>query len=119
MPDAPAPSPEDLAALSAAGWTLAPDGKAIRKVWAFRGFSDAWGFMTRAALAAEKLNHHPDWANRFNIVDVTLTTHATGGLSTLDVTLARRLDKLAGGAEVRPAPGDARSACENRPRQES
>jgi len=116
MPDAPAPSPEDLAALTGAGWTLVAGGGAIRKVWAFRGFSDAWGFMARAALAAEKLNHHPDWANRFNIVDVTLTTHATGGLSTLDVALARRLDRLAGGAEVRPDPDKAPSACESRPR---
>ena len=52
--------------------------------------------MSRAALAAEKLNHHPEWSNVYNVVDVTLTTHACGGLSALDLDLARRLDKLAG-----------------------
>ncbi len=56
--------------------------------------------MSRAALAAEKLNHHPDWSNSYNVVDVTLTTHACDGLSPLDLDLARRLDKLAGAAEV-------------------
>ena len=57
--------------------------------------------MSRAALAAEKLNHHPEWSNVYNVVDVTLTTHSCGGLSALDLDLARRLDKLAGaGVEV-------------------
>ena len=56
--------------------------------------------MSRAALAAEKLNHHPEWTNVYNVVDVTLTTHACDGLSRLDLDLARRLDKLAGAAEV-------------------
>ena len=56
--------------------------------------------MSRAALAAEKLNHHPEWTNRFNIVDVTLITHDCGGLSALDVSLARIMDKVAGEATV-------------------
>ncbi|MFO1142210.1 MAG: 4a-hydroxytetrahydrobiopterin dehydratase [Amaricoccus sp.] len=90
-----------LPALGEAGWGGVPERDAIRKIWKFRSFSEAWGFMARAALAAEKLNHHPEWTNVYNVVDVTLTTHACDGLSGLDVELARRMDKLAGsGAEV-------------------
>lgn len=90
-----------LPALGLTGWAAAPGGSdAIRKVWAFRTFSEAWAFMSRAALAAEKANHHPDWTNRFNIVDVTLTTHDCDGLSQLDLDLARKLDRYAGTAEV-------------------
>lgn len=86
----------DLPALGAAGWGANPDRDAIRKIWKFRSFSEAWGFMSRAALVAEKMNHHPEWTNVYNVVDVTLTTHSCDGLSALDVDLARRLDKLAG-----------------------
>ncbi len=89
-----------LPALGATGWGANPDRDAIRKIWKFRSFSEAWGFMTRAALAAEKMNHHPEWTNVYNVVDVTLTTHACDGLSQLDIDLARRLDKLAGDAAV-------------------
>ena len=89
-----------LPALGEAGWNGVPERDAIRKIWKFKGFSEAWGFMSRAALAAEKLNHHPEWLNAYNVVDVTLTTHSCDGLSALDLELARRLDKLAGAAEV-------------------
>ena len=89
-----------LPALGEAGWGGVPERDGIRKIWKFKSFSEAWGFMSRAALAAEKLNHHPEWSNVYNVVDVTLTTHACDGLSRLDLDLARRLDKLAGGAEV-------------------
>ena len=83
------------------GWALAGDGLSISRTFVFKNFSEAFGFMTRAALAAEKLNHHPEWSNVYNVVDVTLTTHSCGGLSALDLDLARRLDKLAGaGVEV-------------------
>jgi 4a-hydroxytetrahydrobiopterin dehydratase len=78
-----------------------PGRDAIRKVWKFKNFSEAWGFMTRAALAAERLNHHPEWTNRFNVVDVTLITHDCNGLSALDTQLARIMDKTAGEATVR------------------
>lgn len=88
----------DLAALASQGWRAVPGRDAIRKIWKFRNFSEAWGFMTRAALAAEKLNHHPEWMNKYNIVDVTLTTHDVQGLTRLDLTLAQRLDRLAGPA---------------------
>lgn len=90
----------DLPALGAAGWGAVPDRDALRKIWKFRSFSEAWGFMSRVALAAEKLDHHPEWLNVYNVVDVTLTTHACGGLSRLDLELARRMDRLAGAAEV-------------------
>ena len=91
---------ELLPALGAGGWGAVPERDAIRKIWKFKSFSEAWGFMSRAALAAEKLNHHPEWTNIYNTVDATLTTHDCGGLSALDLTLALRMDRLAGEAEV-------------------
>lgn len=96
----------DLPTLGETGWNAAEGRDAIRKIWKFRSFSEAWGFMSRAALQAEKLNHHPEWSNIYNVVDVTLTTHDCGGLSALDVTLAKRMDKLAGTAEVQRDHGE-------------
>lgn len=84
-----------LAALQEAGWQVSPDGKAIRKTYVFANFVEAFGFMTRAALWAEKLNHHPEWRNVYKTVEVVLTTHDTGGLTELDLRLAARMDKLA------------------------
>jgi 4a-hydroxytetrahydrobiopterin dehydratase len=89
-----------LPALGETGWAAVPGRDAIRKVWKFRNFSEAWGFMTRAALVAEKLNHHPEWSNTYNVVDVTLSTHDCHGLSALDVEMARKMDTLAGEAAV-------------------
>ncbi len=89
-----------LPALGETGWGAVAGRDAIRKVWKFRSFSEAWGFMSRVALAAEKANHHPEWSNRYNIVDVTLITHDCDGLSALDMDLARKMDRFAGGAEV-------------------
>lgn len=87
---------EALAALTAAGWA-APQGRdAIAKTYKFKSFVEAFGFMTKAALQAEKMNHHPEWFNVYNRVEVTLTTHDAGGLSELDVILAETMDKLAG-----------------------
>ena len=91
-------SPQDrataLPALGETGWGAVPDRDALRKVWKFKSFSEAWGFMSRAALIAETLNHHPEWRNVYNVVDVTLTTHDCHGLSALDIILAERLDRL-------------------------
>lgn len=81
--------------LGATGWSAVEGRDAIRKVWKFKSFSEAWGFMSRAALQAEKLNHHPEWSNVYNVVDVTLTTHAAKGLTDLDLDLARRMDRIA------------------------
>lgn len=85
-----------LPALGESGWAAVPGRDAIRKIWHFRTFSEAWGFMARVALLAEKLNHHPEWTNVYNVVDVTLTTHSCEGLSALDLDLARRMDRIAG-----------------------
>ncbi len=84
-----------LPALGDTGWGAVPDRDAIRKVWKFKSFIEAWGFMSRTALIAEKLNHHPEWSNVYNMVDVTLTTHDCQGLSQLDLDLATRMDRLA------------------------
>ena len=89
-----------LPALGEMGWGAVPDRDAIRKVWKFKSFIEAWGFMSRAALIAEKLNHHPEWSNVYNMVDVTLTTHDCQGLSQLDLDLATRMDRLAPDATI-------------------
>lgn len=68
---------------------------AIRKVFMFSDFVEAWGFMSRVALVAEKMDHHPEWFNVYNKVDVTLSTHDCKGLSTLDFTLADAMEKNA------------------------
>ncbi len=78
------------------GWTLDENRDAIMKTFKFKDFTEAFGFMTRAAIWAEKWNHHPEWSNVYNTVNVTLTTHDVDGLSALDVKLARKFDGLAG-----------------------
>ncbi|GAA0297927.1 4a-hydroxytetrahydrobiopterin dehydratase [Rhodovulum strictum] len=84
-----------LAPLLAAGWALAEGWDAIEKTYEFRNFIEAFGFMARVALWAEKLDHHPEWRNVYCRVEVVLTTHDAGGLSARDVELARRMDALA------------------------
>ena len=78
------------------GWRLADDRDAIQKTFKFKDFREAFGFMARAALVAEKMDHHPEWANVWNRVDVTLSTHSAGGLTDLDLELAEAMDKIAG-----------------------
>jgi 4a-hydroxytetrahydrobiopterin dehydratase len=95
-----------LPPLDQTGWAAVPGRDAIRKIWKFRTFSEAWGFMARAALAAEALNHHPEWSNTYNVVDVTLSTHDCHGLSALDIDLARRMDAIAGAAAVQRDHGE-------------
>lgn len=80
------------------GWALAKDGRAIARTFIFRNFSEAFGFMTRAALAAEKLDHHPEWFNVYKKVEVTLSTHDAGGLTELDFKLAAKMNRFAGEA---------------------
>lgn len=77
------------------GWRIDRDGAAISKKFVFADFSEAFAFMTRTAMAAEVLDHHPEWSNVYKTVEVTLTTHATGGLSRLDFELAGRMDGFA------------------------
>jgi 4a-hydroxytetrahydrobiopterin dehydratase len=87
----------DEALAEIAGWTLARDGAAISRTFTFRNFSEAFAFMTRCALAAEKMDHHPDWSNVYKTVDVTLNTHDAGGLTALDFELAKKMDRYFGG----------------------
>jgi 4a-hydroxytetrahydrobiopterin dehydratase len=81
-----------------AGWSEVDGRDAITRTFTFKDFNAAFGFMTRAALVAEKLDHHPEWFNVYKTVAVTLSTHDAGGLTGLDVTLAKAMDRLAGGA---------------------
>ena len=79
-----------------AGWSMVDGRDAITKEFVFANFIEAFGFMSRAALVAEKMGHHPEWFNVYKTVTVTLSTHDVGGLSELDVKLAKRMDALAG-----------------------
>ena len=83
-----------LEPLFASGWQLLEERDAISKTFNFRDFTEAFGWMAQVALAAEKHDHHPEWFNVYNRVDVTLTTHDAGGLSELDVTLAHLVDGI-------------------------
>ncbi|MEM7731179.1 MAG: 4a-hydroxytetrahydrobiopterin dehydratase [Pseudomonadota bacterium] len=83
-----------LAELTACGWELVEGRDAIHKTYQFKNFIEAWGFMSRAAIWAEKLNHHPEWSNVYKTVEVTLTTHDVDGLSDLDAKLAAKMDTL-------------------------
>ncbi|WP_435418334.1 4a-hydroxytetrahydrobiopterin dehydratase [Parerythrobacter aurantius] len=76
-------------------WSLARDGKAIERTFLFADFSEAWGFMNRVALLAEKADHHPEWFNVYNRVEITLTTHDAGGLSQRDVEMVAAIAALA------------------------
>jgi 4a-hydroxytetrahydrobiopterin dehydratase len=79
------------------GWSVIPGRDAIRRKFEFRDFNQAFGFMVRAALIAEKMDHHPEWSNVYRTVEVTLSTHDAGGLTELDIKLATEMDRLAGG----------------------
>jgi 4a-hydroxytetrahydrobiopterin dehydratase len=83
-----------LAKLS--GWSEAAGRDAITKKFVFKDFNEAFGFMTRAALVAEKMDHHPEWFNVYKTVEVTLSTHDAGGLTALDVKLAEAMNAIAG-----------------------
>ena len=76
------------------GWEMVEGRDAIKKTFEFKNFVDTFGFMTRVAILAEKADHHPEWSNVYNRVDIVLTTHDAGGLSQRDVDLARAIDAL-------------------------
>lgn len=76
------------------GWSEANAGKEIRKVFEFKDFKQAFGFMSQAALKAEQMDHHPEWSNVYNKVDVTLSTHDAGGVTELDIQLAAFMDNV-------------------------
>ena len=77
-------------------WHEVAGRDAIARKFVFKDFNEAFGFMARSALVAEKLDHHPEWSNVYKTVDVTLSTHDAGGLTELDIKLAEAMDKLAG-----------------------
>ena len=84
----------DLALVDLQGWQRDETGKAIVRTFRFADFSQAFGFMARAALAAEKLDHHPECSDVYNKVTVRLTTHGSGGITELDISLATRMNAL-------------------------
>ena len=86
----------DKAMAELEGWSLAGDGLSISRTFTFKNFSEAFAFMTRSALAAEKLDHHPEWSNVYKTVEVRLNTHDAGGLTALDFDLAKRMNRYAG-----------------------
>lgn len=77
------------------GWSEAKGRDAIVKTFQFKSFSQAWGWMSRVALLAEKMDHHPEWVNVYGRVDVTLSTHSAGGVTEKDIALARKMDAFA------------------------
>ena len=77
-------------------WAVVPGRDAIQRSFKFADFNAAFGFMTRAALVAEKLDHHPEWSNVYNRVDVVLSTHDAGGLTERDIKLAEAMNRIAG-----------------------
>ncbi len=79
-----------------AGWSEVGGRDAITKTFVFKDFNQAFGFMTRAALVAEKMDHHPEWFNVYKKVEVTLSTHDAGGVTERDIRLAEAMDKIAG-----------------------
>ena len=78
------------------GWTVVEGRDAIRRAFKFADFSAAWGFMNRVALLAEKQDHHPEWSNVYNRVEIVLSTHDSGGLTGRDVKLAEAIDAVVG-----------------------
>lgn len=77
-------------------WSVSADGKAIERKFSFADFNAAFAFMTRVAMQAEKMDHHPEWLNVWRKVDVRLTTHDRGGITALDIELAKFMDRAAG-----------------------
>jgi len=83
-----------LGALS--GWTEIPGREAIGKTFTFKNFNEAFGFMSRVALVAEKMDHHPEWCNVYKTVEVVLATHDAGGVTARDIDLAKKMNAIAG-----------------------
>jgi 4a-hydroxytetrahydrobiopterin dehydratase len=91
----PEKMPPQDAVKQLSAWAVSDGREAIEKSFEFRGFSEAWAFMSRVALKAEAMDHHPEWFNVYNRVEVTLATHSAGGVTELDVQLAKFMDGIA------------------------
>ena len=79
-----------------AGWSEVSGRDAIQRTFTFKDFNEAFGFMSRVALVAEKMDHHPEWKNVYKTVEVVLSTHDSGGLTALDIKLAKAMNEIAG-----------------------
>lgn len=90
------PAERDQLASNCPDWRLVPGRDAIERAFRFKDFSAAWAFMSRVALLAESMDHHPEWTNVYNKVTITLTTHDAGGLTTRDAALAAAIDGVLG-----------------------
>ena len=97
MADHLSPEERQTALEKLSGWKLEGDREAISKRFVFDDFNAAFGFMTRVALIAEKMDHHPEWSNVYKTVDVTLSSHDIGGLSARDIALAEAMERIATG----------------------
>ncbi len=86
---------EELGRLEKKGWSVSADRTTLTKSFEFKDFTRAFGWMTMVATRAERIGHHPDWANSYNRVEVSLTTHDAGGLTVKDLRLAKMMDQLA------------------------
>ena len=95
MADKLSPQARAAAVADLAGWEDIDGRDAITKTFTFKSFNQAFGFMTRVAMKAEKMDHHPEWFNVYNRVEITLTTHSADGLTELDTTLAAFMNKAA------------------------
>ena len=95
----------DAALAALPGWTYDSERNGIARSLRFADFNAAFAFMTRVALAAEKADHHPEWTNVWNRVDILLSTHSAGGVTDKDLALARAIDRLSGQL-AEPGPAD-------------
>ncbi len=96
MPDTLSGADRERLVATNPGWTLAEDGKSVAASLKFANFADAWGFMTEIAIVADKLDHHPEWSNVYNRVEITLTTHDADGLTVRDQALADAISDALG-----------------------
>ncbi len=95
MPDRLDPDALADALAALPDWSTAKDGAALSRTFSFDTFNQAWAFLSRSALLAEKMNHHPEWFNVYGRVEVTLNTHDAGGVTDLDLRMAAAMDRFA------------------------
>lgn len=94
MPERISPETREKTLKNLEKWAYLPDRDAITRTFTFKNFNEAWGFMSQCAALAEEMNHHPEWSNVYNRVEITLTTHDVNGLSDLDIKMAKAINIL-------------------------